>query len=224
MSKQNANTFISRLETALSKYKLPKAQELLLVKPTREKWKTTVKCAIQQYWAEKWEIEKSDKSTMKYINIKTRPIGNPHQIWKFTSNNTLEVKKAEIKGKLITRTYTLQIDRAKFSRNVEQDMCLLCNSATEDTEHFMLECNALKTERDKHLTTLKSYVINNIGNKIFDKIVDEGLMVQFIMDSSSEKIKQIVNIKHQNIRDIENITRTLCYGLHTKRTTLLNKS
>ncbi|VDI80532.1 Hypothetical predicted protein [Mytilus galloprovincialis] len=169
MSKQNANTFISRLETALSKYKLPKAQELLLVKPTREKWKTTVKCAIQDYWAEKWEMEKSEKSTMKYINIKARPIGNPHQIWKFTSNNTLEVKKAEIKAKLITRTYTLQVDRAKFSRNVEQDMCLLCNSATEDTEHFMLECNALKTEREKHLTTLKSYVKNNIGNKIFEK-------------------------------------------------------
>ncbi|CAG2184521.1 unnamed protein product [Mytilus edulis] len=70
-------------------------------------------------------------------------------------------------------------------------MCLLCNSATEDTEHFMLECNALKTERDKHLTTLKSYVKNNIGNKIFEKIVNEGQMVQFILDSSSEKIKQI---------------------------------
>ncbi|CAG2244745.1 unnamed protein product [Mytilus edulis] len=74
MSKQNANTFISRLETALSKYKLPKAQELLLVKPTREKWKTTVKCAIQHYWAEKWEMEKSEKSTMKYINIKARQL------------------------------------------------------------------------------------------------------------------------------------------------------
>ncbi|VDI17433.1 Hypothetical predicted protein [Mytilus galloprovincialis] len=189
--KTNANTFISRLEIALSKYKLPKAQELLLVKPTREKWKTTVKCAIQQYWAEKWEIEKSEKSTMKYINIKTRPIGNSHQILKFTSNNTLEVKKAEISAKLITRTYTLQVDRATFSRNVEQDMCLLCNSATEDTEHFMLECSALQTERDKHLTPLKSYVKNNVGNKIFEKNMDEGQMVQFILDSSSEKIKQI---------------------------------
>ena len=73
-------------------------------------------------------------------------------------------------------------------------MCLLCNSATEDTEHFMLECNALKTQRDKYLTTLKSYVKNNIGNKIFEKIVNEGQMVQFILDASSEKIKQIVNI------------------------------
>ncbi|CAC5405942.1 unnamed protein product [Mytilus coruscus] len=156
MSKQNATSFISRLETALSKYKLPKAQELLLVKPTREKWKTTVKCAIQQYWTEKWEIEKSEKSTMKFIDIKTRPNGNYHQIWKFTSNKTLEVKKEEIKAKLITRIYTLQADRAKFSRNVEQDICSLCGSAKEDTVHFMLECKALNPERDKHLTTLKS--------------------------------------------------------------------
>jgi hypothetical protein len=52
---------------------------------------------------------------MQFLDIQQQPFRNPHQIWKLVPNNTLEIKKkAEIKAKLLTRTYTLQSDRAKF--------------------------------------------------------------------------------------------------------------
>jgi hypothetical protein len=60
---------------------------------------------MQKYWEEKWEKEKSEKSTMKFLDIKKKPIGNPHQILNLAPKTTLEVRKAEVKAKLITRTY-----------------------------------------------------------------------------------------------------------------------
>jgi hypothetical protein len=44
--------------------------------------------------------------------LKKKPIGNPHQILNLAPKTTLEVRKAEVKAKLITRTYTLQSDKA----------------------------------------------------------------------------------------------------------------
>jgi NADPH-dependent ferric siderophore reductase len=71
---------------------------------------------IHKYWEGKWEKEKSEKSTMKFLDIKKKPIGNPHQILNLAPKTTQEVRKAEVKAKLITRTYTLQSDKA-MSKN-----------------------------------------------------------------------------------------------------------
>jgi hypothetical protein len=98
-------TFVNRLKAVLHKYGLPKPDELIETVPTKQQWKITVKDAIQKYWEEKWEKEKSEKSTMKFLDIKKKPIGNPHQIWNLAPKTTLEVRKAEVKAKLITRTY-----------------------------------------------------------------------------------------------------------------------
>ena len=91
----------------------------------------------------------------------------------------------------------------------------------EDTEHFLLVCPSLKSVRDIHLSVLRKYVANNFGNDIFNKIENEGLAIQFLLDSSSVKLRHIVKFKTENLRDIENMTRTLCFGMHTRRSSLL---
>ena len=55
-------------------------------------------------------------------------------------------KKAGVKCRLLTRTYSLQADRAKFSRGRESDMCNLCKISHEDTRHFLLECSYLEDD------------------------------------------------------------------------------
>jgi hypothetical protein len=47
-----------------------------LGRPCIWRWKITVKDATHKYWEEKWEKEKSEKSTMKFLDIKTKSIGN----------------------------------------------------------------------------------------------------------------------------------------------------
>ena len=158
---------------------------------------------------------------MQYLDIKDKPIGKKCQVWKFVPNNTLEVKKGEFKARLVTRTYTLQTDRAKFTGTNETETCLLCKSSAEDTNHFLLECTALQQERERHLTVLKSYVKRNINDGILETIGNHNLMAQFILDCSSDTIRRLVHLRELTCKDIENITRTLCYSLHTKRATLL---
>ena len=60
----------------------------------------------------------------------------------------------------------------------------LCHSDTEDTEHFLLICPSLKSVRDRHLSVLRKYVASNFGNDIFNQIENEGLTIQFLLDSS----------------------------------------
>ena len=105
-------------------------------------------------------------------------------------NNTLEIKKkkAEINAKLLTRTYTLQSDRAKFGVTTN-DICMLCKSNKEDTEHFLLICPSLENVREKHLSILFTYIANNFGSNTINRINQDGLLVQIILDSSATKLR-----------------------------------
>jgi len=132
------------------------------------------------------------------------------------------VKKAEVKARLVTRTYTLQSDRAKFNNSKHTDICQLCKFDREDTDHFLLECSVLQIERDKHMSVLTSYVNRITNNSAMSTLKDHNLMTQFILDCSNNAIRQHIKLKLENRRDIENITRTLCYSLHTKRSSLLS--
>ena len=79
---------------------------------------------------------------------------------------------------------------------------MLCKSNKEDTEHFLLICPSL-------------------GSNVINRINQDGLLLQLILDSSATKLRHIFKHQHQNRIDIERITRTLCYGLHTRRAALL---
>jgi hypothetical protein len=55
---------------------------------------------------------------------------------------------AGIKVKIATDTLTLQIHKAKFSKNVESSAkCLLCLDESEDITHVLLRCPALDDVR-----------------------------------------------------------------------------
>ena len=138
-------------------------------------------------------------------------------------NNTLEVRKAEVKAKLITRTYTLQCDRAKYTNGKENNICKLCNKEPEDTEHFLFHCEKLLYERQKHLNTLSAYLDQHAGSQCYVNIVKNGLLLKLILDPSSPELRQLIrNRNHEcNINELEGITRTFCYGLHTKRASIL---
>ena len=159
----------------------------------KQKWKITIKNAIQLFWKNKWTTEKESKSTMQFLDIQQQPFRNPHQIWKLVPNNTLDIKKeAEIKAKLLTRTYTLQSDRAKFGV-ITNDICMLCKSNKEDTEHFLLICPFLEKVREKHLSILFTYITNNFGSNVINRINQDGLLVQLILDSSATELRHIFN-------------------------------
>ena len=52
----------------------------------------------------------------------------------------MAIKKAGFKAKLMTGTYVLQSNRAKFNQYSVDPTCLLCGDDAEDMIHFLLKC------------------------------------------------------------------------------------
>jgi hypothetical protein len=171
------------------------------------------------YGEEAWIEEKQTKSTLKFLNLQHPLFGNSHQVWKTVPKNSMEVKKkAEVKARLLSVTYMLKEKKAKFSRNTDTPLCEQCCEETEDVKHFLLICPTLNDIREEHLYTLK-YYLNNIQERAYEDICENKQLIQLILDSSMDILK---GIKRNHI-DIEQITRTLCYCLHVKRTRLSAK-
>ena len=217
MSTQHKNAFATRIRNILEKYNLPTIITLMESVPPKEIWKRMVKNAVEFYWKQTREQERVTKSTMEFFDD-NRQLRKPHPVWALVPNNTMEVKKAGVKCRLLTRTYTLQADRTKLSRGRESDMCNLCKISHEDTRRFFLECSYLEDDREKHLSKLKQYTRTHLSENTFDRLKSENLLLQFILDPSHTKCCDVVGrIIKEHLYDLEHITRTICYGLHTKR-------
>ena len=76
------------------------------------------------------------------------------QYWCNTSNlwhciiHQRDVYRASIKIKLLTGTYNLQRNRAKFNQFDIDPTCLLCGEDPENREHFLVCCSTLQNQRD----------------------------------------------------------------------------
>jgi hypothetical protein len=128
----------------------------------------------------------------------------PDPVWALVPDNTLDVKKAGVKCRLLTRTYTLQADRAKFSRGPESDICNLCKISHEYTRHFLLECSYLGDVREKHLSNLKQYMRTHFRENTFYRLNYENLLLQFILDPSYTKCCDVVGrIRKEHLYKLE---------------------
>ena len=57
--------------------------------------------------------------------------------------NLMAIKKAGFKAKLMTGTYVLQSNRAKFNQYSVDPTCPLCGEDTDDMIHYLLKCQSL---------------------------------------------------------------------------------
>ena len=94
---------------------LPSTIDLLNTKISKEAWKQTVYKHVSAYSVEKIKLEASEKSSLKFLNTQNYKIGEVHYLWKNAGFNLMAIKKAGFKAKLMTGTYVLQSNRAKFN-------------------------------------------------------------------------------------------------------------
>ncbi|CAC5407004.1 unnamed protein product [Mytilus coruscus] len=148
------NSFICRINKILQKYQLPKAEKIMKNPPSKYKWKKTAEKAINEYWSSIWTEEYNTKSTLKHLSLQNDPVNNPHNIWKCVRNNQYDIKKAELKCKLVTGNYMLRGTKAKFSRNTVLPYCKLCRDSDETIEHFLLKIISLSDVRQRYMVKL----------------------------------------------------------------------
>ena len=131
------------------------------------------------------------------------------------NHRSKDVKKAQVKAKLITNTYSLQSLRAKYNQHAVKPTCIICNEGDEDIEHFILKCKGLNTTRMMYLKKLQS-LINSIKGGGYQRL-EKGLILQLVLDVTSENIHGSIDISNEHIINIERITQSLRFVLHSER-------
>lgn len=128
-----------------------------------------------------------------------------------------------IKIKIVTGSYILQLDRAKFNTN-ENTQCRLCDQESEDLIHFILKCKTLDPIRTPYLEEINKIIQVVTKNSFYG--YDHTTQLQIILDCTKIENEIFSNQKKSRIleitADIKYISRRLCFALHSTRYRSLN--
>ncbi|KAK3102011.1 hypothetical protein FSP39_008101 [Pinctada imbricata] len=202
----------------LEKYDLPKIHDLLRTPIAKGVWKKQLTESIINFWKHDILEKAKEKSSLKNLDLKDFKVGNIHSIWKHCNEDTLAVSKAGIKAKLLTGTYLLQSNVAKFQQKSETATCKLCGRQDETVEHFILICEAIEPQRKPFMEK-------------FRKILEQHDVWNHIQVNKDLQLLSIINPGHWKVplrlqddgtlHDLESIGRGMCHALHRARSNYL---
>ena len=198
------------IQGLLNHYSLPSAFTLLKEQPGKISWKKMVKGTITRRWETELKLEAQEKSTLKFLNLKTCSLTEIHPIWKIGAADTLTVTKATNKVKLLTQRYPIFTSRTSGNRYGQP--CPLCSTTAETLYHFLIECEALQSARKPYMNRIKKLASSlNIAFPI-----DDTHAVRLLLDPSYYASGPYLSA-------LEAVTRNLCFSLHHKRSALLGR-
>ena len=125
-------------------------------------------------------------------------------------DNIHDSRRAQLKCRLLTGTYTLQSNRAVFNQFAVNPTCRVCGTSPETRQHLLTECQPLHKPRDRFLKKIQSITEVDIGNMV--PMCD---VTQLILDPS------LIFTSETIIDKIELHSRELISILHKLRTKIL---
>ncbi len=139
-------------------------------------------------------------------------------------SNPIMVKRANIKCRILTSTYSLQYNRCFYYKQVPTATCLLCGCGDEDKEHFILKCPDLQDTRSKYMSLLLDSIPCVYINRSA-VILNSIYLLHLILDCTHHIITDIIPLSRKEQCHIETASQLLVYGLHIARhKILLNKA
>ena len=182
--------------------------------------KKTVKNKVHQTIEQQWRDDIERKSSLKFLNPDAVRVGKVHQVYAFVRNNVHDVRRAEVKARLLTGTYTLQSNRAKFNQFNVSPICQLCNKHPETREHFLTSCESLINIRTLYINKIRSLLEHSSSN--INILLDDPVScTQLLLDSSHPDIHNILQLNSDQIRQLELYSRELIFKIHLERTKIL---
>jgi hypothetical protein len=206
--------FIYALKIA-AKYSLPSPHLLFEGSISLPVWRSKVKAAVTEFWRTKLICNAATKSSLSAIDCQALPKVGPHYIW-CVDPNTRDVARARIKCKLLTGSYTLQSNRAKFNALQVDPTCPLCRSGVEDRTHFLITCPALASAREKSMDKLLQIPPQEILTSLTQNPI--ALSV-YILDTGSAIKNNIIPNSSALLWEFH--SRNLCFYLHVMHECLL---
>ena len=140
-----------------------------------------------------------------------KPFHETHTIWTSVEPSIRDVKRASVKSRLLTGTYTLQYDRDKFKKDSINSNCPLCHTGIEDRLHFILNCTALEVRRSAYLP------------QILDEFPDLRKLTELqLLSVSLDSSHPFCAIRSPLLPSFESKTRKMLFALHSFRSDILN--
>ncbi|CAC5407671.1 unnamed protein product [Mytilus coruscus] len=213
----NQGTFLERIEFVLQQYNLPTIEELWDNTPSKFTWKHTVRSAISDFWNDKFRTEIAQKSTLNRLDTNSIKIGETHPVWNSALNIPDETKRAIVKARILTGTYMLQSNKAKFGIDNVDATCPICFIEDENLIHFITRCPAFEGIRRNHYGLIKQQIVLKIGNEQWnEKFRNRDIICQLITDCT-KLAGEYLQHDSELMNNIETISRKMCYDLHVKR-------
>jgi len=217
VKKLEDNSFFSRARRLLLHYSLPTAYDLLEDTPDKESWKKLLSDAVNDRVEEKWRAEILEKPTLKFINPDAVHVGTVHHMYSTVRPNQADVKRAEIKARLLTGTYTLQANRAVFNQYSVDPTCKICKDGPETREHFIASCTTLEDTRSKYRTNLQHILTRFPEQEVKDMLLDPLSFTQLVLDCTHDRMPYSKHLSPDEVEHIEILSRELLSRLHLQR-------
>ena len=215
-----SSSWFIKVKHILHKYDLPEPEYLLQnIRSDRSKqyWKRVMKRHVDSFWHFQNQQEVNEKSTLSHFRLQENSARFPHQLWLGSKYSPSASRKAAIKAKIVTNTYRLQSNKAKFNKYEVNPTCVMCDEGDETREHFILTCKALSQKRDPYLARLTNILTPILGN--LDTNTEK--LFELIVDCSSTRLDSNLTENNNIQSQIESIGRDLLYTLHCQRATML---
>jgi hypothetical protein len=171
------------------KYCLPSPHEMLIHPMTIKKWESLVKRKVLSWWEDNTRLESRNMSSLRHLNNNSVSFKQAHHVWRIPRPNMHSVDHARIKARLITGTYTLQANRARFEMDVNPT-CLLCNTEPETCIHFVSVCPALHDRRLCLLAALTPFLKEESMSILEEQ---PATMTQLVLDHTHPGVQYLLN-------------------------------
>ena len=151
-----------------------------------------------------------------------------HVIWQLGSKSLRNSRRAITKARLMTGTFLLQSNYAKFSEKASEkisDFCTLCDSGTEGMFHFLFRCHATETVRSAFLPKLIDKLSHIYSVSVINRILgSKDLLVQLIVDIGKLSSLQVISLSTHTLHtDLEELSMIYCNILYSTRQRLLKR-
>ena len=154
----------------------------------------------------------SQRSSLRWLDLRLCIQNTPHPIWKSSTYNLQETKKASIRAKILTGTYMFQKTTVKYGKS-QDPTCKMCGEEEEDTIHFMLRCSALEEYRQEVIPAIN--LLLEEGNS---HLQNQEKWVKVVLNGGEGGVLRT----NDWCTDFNKLCNKLVFNLHKNRDIILN--
>jgi len=218
MKSVDSKSWVTEVQNILWKYDLPSVCDILGDTYPKTQWKTLVHRTVYAYWSNRINTSCKLYKSLRFLLEDSYVPGKTHHTFGLDFSSR-EAERLKPKLKLVTGTYILQSNRKSFNQHAVDETCLLCGTAAESAEHFVLTCPMLDSVRIPILSDVNSELQRLIGSNLDQTVLADR--TQYIVNGWPLIQRHVKD--PAELQEYERHCSRLIYSLDHARIRMLDK-